>query len=202
MNLSGGVISGNPTTAGTYPLTLGVTDAGGATASANLTLTVRPSTSDLLLSSGNVGFSLASGTASVTDSQTVSVQSTVAAQPVNYTFAVAPASPWLNVTTGSQTPNSLSIGLTSEALTFAPGSYSATVTLTCTSTSCKGNTQSVAVELTVSAPPPQLSVLTSLLSFSSNRHRPSRRASRWGFRTPAAERLRSIRSAARHRGAV
>ena len=127
VNLAGGVISGNPTTAGTYPLTLGVTDAGGATASANVTLTVRPSTSDLLLSSGSVSFSLASGTASVPDSQTVSVQSTVAAQPVSYTFAVAPDSPWLNVSTGSQTPNSLSIGLTAEALTFSPGSYSATV---------------------------------------------------------------------------
>jgi hypothetical protein len=168
ISLAGGVISGTPTAAGDFPITITSKDSSGLSATASLTLTIRPSTSDLLLLAGNLSFSLRSGTTTLLAAQSVGVQSTVASQAVSYTFAVTPASPWLNVTGGTQTPNNLSVSLTSQALTLGPGSYSATVIFTCTSASCNGKTQSVAVSLNVSAPPPQLGVTSALLSFSSN----------------------------------
>ena len=75
--------------------------------------------------------------------------------------------PWLTVSGGNNTPAGLSLGLSSAALSLSPdGSpYSGAVTVTCTSGTCAGKSQTIAITLTVTAPPPQLSLSTSLLSF-------------------------------------
>ncbi|HXJ43095.1 MAG TPA: hypothetical protein VNH18_27690, partial [Bryobacteraceae bacterium] len=85
-----------------------------------------------------------------------------------------PAVPWLTVTSGSGTPGVLSIGLTNAALTLsAAGSpYSAAVVVTCTSSICGGKSQTVSVVLTVTSAPPQLSLGSSLLSFTASTANP------------------------------
>ena len=166
MSLANGVISGTPGTSGSFPLTITATDSAGITATASPGLTIRPNTTDLLLLTGNLSFALQSGATSVPSSQSVGLQSTTAGQTVTYTLAVAPASPWLSVTAGSQTPDNIGVALTGQALTLGTGTYTASIVLTCTSASCNGNTQSIGVVLTVTAAPPQLGVTSTLLSFS------------------------------------
>jgi uncharacterized protein (TIGR03437 family) len=165
--LTAGAIAGTPSASGDFPFTLTATDSASAHAGANLGINVRPSTSDLVLLSGSLSFSLVTGATATPQAQTVGVQSAVASQTVVYTVAVSPAAPWLNVSGGGTAPGSLSVALTSQALTLAVGSNQTTITLTCASTSCAGKTQSVLVSLTVTSPPPQLSVSTSLLLFAS-----------------------------------
>ena len=168
ITLSNGVISGNPTTAGPYPFTVTAADAASNHANSPVSISVRPATSDLVLLSGSVSFSLVTGATGLPSGQTIGVQSTIVAQPVNYVFAVNPSAPWLSVSGGGTTPSSLSISLTSAALSLTAGSNSTTVVLTCTSVSCSGKTQTVNVSLTVTSPPPQLNVPGSLLSFTSS----------------------------------
>src|ERR1039457_4633236 len=59
----------------------------------------------------------------------------------------------------------MQVSITSGALTLSPGAYSTPITATCTSGSCSGHTQTVSVNLTVTAAPPQLQISTGLLSF-------------------------------------
>jgi Viral BACON domain len=89
----------------------------------------------------------------------------VPSQPIGYTLSVSPAAPWLALANGTTTPDSITVSLTSAALTLSPGSYQTTITATCTSNSCSGNSQTVTVSLTVTATPPQLQISTGLLSF-------------------------------------
>jgi len=95
----------------------------------------------LALQAGSASFSLVTGATATPPAQTIGVQSTNTAQSVSYTVGVSPAAPWLNVTSGPATPSSLNIALTSQALTLPAGSNQTTVTLTCISTSCAGNTR-------------------------------------------------------------
>jgi uncharacterized protein (TIGR03437 family) len=79
---------------------------------------------------------------------------------------VNPAVPWLSLANGTTTPDSIQVSITSAALTLTPGPYQTTITATCSaSSSCAGNTQSVSVNLTVTAAPPQVQISTGLLSF-------------------------------------
>jgi uncharacterized protein (TIGR03437 family) len=168
MSLTNGVISGTPTLDGTFPFTVTVADAAGNHANSALSIIVRVSTSDLQLLAGSVSFSLGTGASSLPPSQAVGVQSTIVAQPVSYAVSVSPPSSWLSVTGAGTTPGSLNVGLTNAAQSLLPGVSQAAITLTCTSQSCSGKTQTVTVTLTVSSPPPQLTVLSSLLAFSTS----------------------------------
>jgi hypothetical protein len=83
------------------------------------------------------------------------------------TFTTSSSVPWLTVDGSSDTPGSISVGPNSAALALSPADspYSGTVTVTCTALVCSGKSQTIAVSLTVAAPPPQLSLGSSLLSF-------------------------------------
>ncbi len=167
LSLAGPVIYGTPGLDGEFPFTITAVDKNGSSASATLSIKIRPSTADIALHTGGVSFSLVSGAVSLPPARTVGVQSTRVSEQITYTYAVSPASAWLSVSGGGVTPGSLSSALTGAALSLQPGAYSATVTVTCTSSSCIGKTQSFGVGLTVTAPPARLSVLTPSLSMTS-----------------------------------
>jgi uncharacterized protein (TIGR03437 family) len=86
---------------------------------------------------------------------------------LNYTAVVSPLVPWLSISDGGTTPDTLLIGLNSLALQLIPGDYPATVVVSCTSAVCNGKTQQISIDLTVNAPPPRLKVETSILSYAS-----------------------------------
>jgi uncharacterized protein (TIGR03437 family) len=167
LTLAEGVLAGTPGALGAFPFTVTATDSAGAQAGADLSINVRPATPDLLLFSGSLSFSLATGAAAEPPAQTLGVESTVASQALNYTVAVSPTAPWLSVTGGGATPGWLRAALTTQALTLPSGSSQTLLTLTCTSPSCAGKTQSVTVFLNVTSPPAALSVSSSLLAFAS-----------------------------------
>ena len=163
-----GVLSGVPGTTGTFSIGITVTDSAtpkANTFSATFQLTIRPSSADLILTASSLGYSLSNPATSPPAAQTVGVKSTVSAQKISYTVAVSPAVPWLTLSNGANTPDTIQVSITAAALSLTAGDYPATITATCTSTSCAGHTQSVAVDLTVTATPPKLQVDTSLLAF-------------------------------------
>lgn len=139
-----------------------------ATGSAPFTLTIRPPTTDLQVSSGSLTFALPVGSVALPPSQTVGVTSTGAAA-INYSTSIAPAGTgWLSVGIGGSTPGVVSISLTNQALNLPASSnaYQASVLVTCMAPApCAGQSQSVAVNLNVTATPAQLSVPTNLISF-------------------------------------
>jgi large repetitive protein len=166
-----GGISGTPTTAGTSSFTVTATDSStpASTGTVSLSITVRPFSADLILSSGSVSFLLASGTTVLPAAQSVQVASTDVTQTIGYTVVVSPASAtWLGVSPAAgSTPGSVSLSLTSAALSLAGSAtpYQASVAVTCTTGTCNGNTQTVGVSLTVTSLPPQLTVVGGLLAF-------------------------------------
>ena len=176
LTLSGtGAITGTPTGSsnggGTSTFTVMASDSSTpvSTGTANLSIAIRPFAADLILSSGSVSFSLASGTSSLPGAQTVQVQATDVTQVLGYSVAVSPASAaWLNVSsTGGNTPGAFSIGLTNAALSLAAATapYQASIVVTCTTGACAGKAQSVAVSLNVTAQPPQLTLSNNVFAF-------------------------------------
>ncbi len=166
LTLSSGIIGGVPTTAATSSFTLTATDSAGVQAKLDASIVIRPAGSDLVLLSGSVAFALATGANAVPLPQSVGVQSANVAQTLNYTTATSTAT-WLSVSGGGTTPGALIFSVTPAALSLPAGTSTATVTLTCTTTACAGKTQSIAVTLVVTSPPPQLSILNGLLAFRS-----------------------------------
>ena len=161
-----GTLSGNTTAQGAFAITVTVTDAASAKASANYSLNFRsPTGADLILSTGSVSFMVSSPATAAPAPQIIGVQSSQASTQLTYSLVVSPAAAWLNIQNGTMTPDNIQASLTSSALTMSPGTYTTTVTLTCTSSVCSGHTQTVAATLTVSNTPATLSVGTSLLSF-------------------------------------
>jgi uncharacterized protein (TIGR03437 family) len=150
---------------GAFTVEITVTDHANTQDSTTFPLTIRPSSDDLILTSGSLSFSLSSPATSPPASQVVGVQATVPSQPIAYTLSVNPPAPWLALANGTTTPDSIQVSITSAALTLSPGAYPATITATCTSSSCSGHTQTVSVSLTVTALPPQLQTSTGLVSF-------------------------------------
>jgi uncharacterized protein (TIGR03437 family) len=138
-----------------------------ATGTANFGLTVRSPSTDLLLSAGSLSFSLPVGSVALPPAQAVGVVSTGATQ-INYTGSVSAGAGWLSVTSSGTTPGSIAIGLTNQAAALPPaaGPYQASVLVTCLNPApCAGNSQTVAVSLTVTSTPAQLTVPTNLISF-------------------------------------
>jgi hypothetical protein len=162
-------ISGTPSTAGTYAFTVIATDSATPpiTGTLNMSVAIRGNAPDLVLGAASAGFALTSGTTDAPSPNTVAVTSSVDGQVLNFT-ADASSVPWLAVSGGSSTPATLSIGLSSAALSLTPAGspYSGNVTVKCTSSACSGSTQTIAVTVTVANAPPQLSVGSQLLSFS------------------------------------
>ncbi len=164
---SGAQISGTPTAVGTSNFTIVVTDSAPTPATASLAtgITVGPTATDLVLSSVSASFALTPGTSAPPAPSTIAVSSSVVSQSL--TFSYTASVPWITVSGTSGTPGSVSLAPNNAALALAAAAtpYTGTVTLTCTSAACSGNTHSIAVSLTVTAAPPQLSVDSSLLSF-------------------------------------
>ena len=174
LTLTSDVIGGTPSLAGTSNVAVTVTDAAGATATAILALTIRPSTNDITLGRASLSFTLGVNAAATPSPEHVGVQSSVVSLPLNYSAAApVPFGSFLTVSGGGVTPDNLSIGLNAVALGLPVGDYLETVVVTCTSAACAGKTQNISVELTVTAPPPRLRVPANLLAFSSTPDVPS-----------------------------
>jgi sugar lactone lactonase YvrE len=169
LSLAFGAIYGTPSAAGPFPFTITVTDSAGTTAQANFTITVTPPASNLQVLSSSVNFSITSGATTAPPTQTVGVQST-GSVAVGYTVSLNPAAPWLNSIPNGTTPSNLNFSLSAAGLAepVVGGPYQTQVTLTCTTGTCVGTTQSVTVTLNVTAPPPALDVVTTVMKFVSD----------------------------------
>ena len=163
-----GVVGGVPTATGTFPFTVGATDSTGAGATASASVVVRPSATDLLLSTGGLAYTLAVGTVQAPALPAVQVLSSSSAAALGYTAVVSPAVPWLTVNVkGNQTPGSFTVALTDAALSLAasPAPYQTSVLVTCTTPSpCAGSVQTLPVSVTVAVLPPQLTVSATSLT--------------------------------------
>ncbi len=169
ITLNMGLIGGKPTESGDFSPIITVQDSAGTQASSTLALHVRAAGTDLELSAGALSFTLARGASSLPPSQNVTIVSSDVSDALSFSVQVTPQSDWLTVSSGTTTPGALVVGLTSQALTLAatPGSYTASITLKCMSSTCPGATaQSVIVTLVVNDVAPILSAVTDLLSFS------------------------------------
>ena len=162
----GGAVGGTPTATGNFSFTVTATDTTGLTASAGLTLGVRPLTGDIILSDGALAFSLAAGTTSLPSGATVRVQSTDVTK--NLSWTATSGVPWLDITgANGNTPGSFSVALNSGAAALAGSTtpYPGTVTVTCATAPCAGRSQAVAITALVQGLPPQLSVSAGSLAF-------------------------------------
>jgi uncharacterized protein (TIGR03437 family) len=167
--LAGGQISGLSTTAGSFGMSITVTDSAGKTTAVNGSITINPAHTDLILSQSTVSFSLTAGAGGVPTPASVTVRSSAVQQLLNYSFRVSPAASWLSVTGGNSTPGSLSIAIDPSApsLPASTANYLTAIVVSCIAPSpCAGAVQTINVALAVSVPPPQLSLGTGLLSFS------------------------------------
>jgi uncharacterized protein (TIGR03437 family) len=162
---SSGVLSGVPGVTGTSSFGVTVTDHAMTNGSADFSLTIRPLSADLILTSGSLAFSLLTPAVAAPPSQSVGVQSTVASTTIAYAVSVSPAAPWLAIANGNTTPDSIQVSIVPTAFTLSPGSYQTTISATCTSNTCSGHTQTVSVSLTVTGAPPNLQISTRLLAF-------------------------------------
>jgi hypothetical protein len=141
--------------------------------SAPFQLTVEATRTDLILSQASLAFSLNTGATSVPSGANVSVRSSVASLPLNYSVAVMPAVTWLDVTGGGSTPGVIGVSLDPKALSLAAGVSNTSIVVACVAPSpCAGNSQTISVSLTVAAAPPQLAVTSSVLSFTSQTSNP------------------------------
>ncbi len=169
ITLNTGLIGGKPTQFGDFSATITVQDSANTQASSTLVMHIRQPSTDIVLSTEALSFTLARGASSLPDTQNVTIVSSDVSQVLGFSVQVTPQANWLTISSGTTAPGALVVGLTSQALALAgtPGSYSASITLTCTSSSCPGNVgQTVAVTLVVNDTPPVLSAVTDLLSFS------------------------------------
>jgi uncharacterized protein (TIGR03437 family) len=170
LGLAGPQISGVPTGQGTFSFTATVTDIAGTTASLNGSIVIAPAHADLILSQTSVPFSLTAGASGVPSPASVTVRSSVVLQLLNYSYTVSPAASWLDVSGGTTTPGAIVLAIDPSAPSLAASTtpYTTAITVTCVAPSpCAGNAQTINVSLTVSAPPPQLTLTSSILSFNS-----------------------------------
>jgi uncharacterized protein (TIGR03437 family) len=173
LQMTNGQISGTPTTAGAFPFTVAISDSASppAQVSLNSSILVAPMATNLLLSASAVSFSLTSGANGVPSPASVSARSSATQQILNFTATATPAVSWLNVSGGGATPGSVGLALDPSAVNLAASAtpYTATVKVACVTPSpCAGSNQTIAVSLTVSAAPPQLTLSSALLALSAS----------------------------------
>ncbi len=169
LTFANGQITGTPTNAGVANFTVTASDSSTPplTATGTFDISVEPAHADLILSQASASFALNSGAKGLPTGASITVQSSVVQQQLNYTVSVMPTVSWLDVTGGGATPGGVGINLDSSALSLSPGVRQTSVVVTCVAPSpCAGNSQNITVTLNVAAPPPQLTLSTSLLSFS------------------------------------
>jgi len=178
-----GAVSGTPIAAGTANFGVTATDSAGTTGSATLFMTIRAFSPDIFLSAGSLSFNMSAGSLPP-GSQAVTVQATDVTQPANWSAAVTPSVPWLTLagTTG-RTPASFFVQINSaaSALTTAGSPYTAAVTVTCNSGPCSGKSQVLGVTLNIANNPPQLSVLTDSLSYTTSSTAPAASSQSFGI---------------------
>ena len=185
--IAGGQITGTPSSAGSFSFTVSITDSATTpnTVTISPSITIQPAQADLILSSGAVSFSLVAPATALPGGANVTIRSSVVLQLLNYSVGVMPAAPWLDTTSaGTNTPGSLGISLNAAALALPASAtpYQASVVVTCLSPSaCAGRSQTVAVSLTVTALPPQLTLSSSLLIFSATTSNPNVSAQSFGI---------------------
>jgi uncharacterized protein (TIGR03437 family) len=169
LTFASGEISGTPTAVGTFGFTLTVTDSTKATDSAPVSITVNPFSVNLLVSQSIAFFELTVGSNGIPAPASVTIQSNDPSRILSYSVAVSPAAPWLDVTSGpGATPGGVIIGLDPSAFSLSASDtpYQTTVNVTCIAPSpCAGDTQSILVQLTVTAPAPQITITSTLVSF-------------------------------------
>ena len=174
LSFTDGQISGTPTTLGASEFTINVADSSlpALTTSAKLSITVNSNTqADLVLSASSAGFSLTANAGGLPDSQVFTVRSSVIQQPLSFTAQLQPNVPWASLTGGGSTPGTVNVAMTSAALNLAASAsaYTTSIIVACVAPSpCAGKSQTIGVSLSVAAPPPLLSVGTSLITFSAN----------------------------------
>lgn len=175
LSLSNGQISGIATSAAanasSFTITASDSSVPAKTATATFSILIKPAQADLIISTTSLPFSLTSGATGLPTPENITVRSSVILQPLNYSVAVTPPVPWLDVTSGSMTPGSITVALNQNALAVnaATTPYQTSITVTCVAPSpCAGSAQTIAVSLSVTAPPALLSLTDSLLAFASS----------------------------------
>ena len=144
--------------------TVTVTDAVGDTASGAFALVVEPTVPNLVLSQATVSFSIAANAVSLPAAANVTAGSSVAAS-LSFNVLANPAAPWLDFT--GNAPGTIVIQLDpANAPQLGAGVYQTTLSVACLPFSCSAPPHNIAVTLTVTAPAPQLSLGTNLISFS------------------------------------
>jgi uncharacterized protein (TIGR03437 family) len=185
LGFADGQIGGIATVAGTFNFTVTIADATGKTASVALAIVISPAQTDLILGQTFVSFSLMTGAPALPTPASVTVRSSVVQQLIGYSSALSSSAPWLSLTSGTTTPGSIAVSLTAVALALAPSDtrYQASIVVTCAApASCAGKSQTIAVTLSVTAPPPQLAIDNSLLSFNSTTSNPAPVSSTFAIR--------------------
>lgn len=172
LTLANQEISGMPTTAGTFNFTIMATDANGKATNGPATIVVNPAGNTLVLSESSISFAITAGANGVPAPAQVTISSSNNMLILGYSVIVAPGQPkpsWLDVSGGTSTPGTLTIAVdpSAPALPASQTPYSATILVACPIISaCPETEETITVTLTVSAPPPQLSLSDSILSFS------------------------------------
>ncbi len=172
LTFSNGEIDGTPLSAGTSNFTLTATDSASPPLSLSIPvqITIRPSTTvDLTVGGNSAVFSLSTSSTGLPPATVIPVTSSSPTQAIGYSTTVSPAVPWLTVSSGTTTPGSINIALSSAALSLAASStpYQTSVIVTCAAASpCASSApQNIGVSVSVTSPAPQLSATPALLTF-------------------------------------
>ncbi len=173
MDSKTGIMSGAPSKAGTYPLTIAV-NYGVAIATKAYSLTVNAAVQPFGVSPGSLQLSEATGNFAAPQNLVVS---SVASDEAAFSLVVDDGKGglppnWLNVSPkGGVTPSVLRVSRTSVVL--QPGTYNARIRISLLTTAAGLPSTDIPVTLTVTNPPPSLSAAPKLLRFQTRVNAPT-----------------------------